>query len=313
MSRRCVITGGAGFVGSALTRRLLSDGWQVVVLDNFCTGRAHNLDGVAGPLELLDLDVSRPFDVTGPVDAVLHFASPASPPDYIQRAIATLLVNSSGTQHALELAERKGARMLMASTSEIYGDPLVHPQIESYWGNVNPIGPRSVYDEGKRFSEAMTMAWHRERGLDTRIIRIFNTYGPRMRIDDGRVVPNFFAQALRGEPITIYGSGGQTRSFCYVDDLADGVVRVLEHGDAMPYNLGNPQEHTILEFARAVQALVPGTQIVQRPLPTDDPQRRQPDISRVRGELGWEPRTSLGEGLALTLEDFVRRLAAAAT
>ncbi|MEY3014534.1 MAG: hypothetical protein RIT45_3269 [Pseudomonadota bacterium] len=308
MQRRVVIAGGAGFVGSALVRRFLADGWQVVSLDDHCTGRAHNLEGVQGPLEQVQADVSLPLDVQGPVDAVLHFASPASPPDYLARPVHTLRAGSLGTYNLLELAERKGARFLLASTSEVYGDPLVHPQVESYWGNVNPIGPRSVYDEAKRFSEAATMAWHRERGLDTRIIRIFNTYGPRMRPDDGRVVPNFACQALRGEKLTIYGDGSQTRSFCYIDDLVDGIVRVLEQGDAMPYNLGNPDEHTVNEFAQIIADLVGGVEISREPLPTDDPKRRRPDITRARTELGWSPTTSLRDGLHATLADFRRQL-----
>ncbi len=308
MQRRVVIAGGAGFVGSALVRRFLADGWQVVSLDDLCTGRAHNLEGVPGPLEQVQADVSMPLDVQGPVDAVLHFASPASPPDYLARPVHTLRAGSLGTYNLLDLAERKGARFLLASTSEVYGDPLVHPQVESYWGNVNPIGPRSVYDEAKRFSEAATMAWHRERGLDTRIIRIFNTYGPRMRPDDGRVVPNFACQALRGEKLTIYGDGSQTRSFCYIDDLVEGIVRVLEHGDALPYNLGNPDEHTVNEFAQIIADLVGGVEISREPLPTDDPKRRRPDITRARTELGWSPTTSLRDGLHATLADFRRQL-----
>ncbi len=304
MTRRCLITGGAGFVGANLCRRMLADGWEVVVADNLSTGRADNLDTLQGTLEIIEANVSDGLDVDGPIDAVLHFASPASPPDYLQRAIATLRVNSLGTMNALQLAERKGARFLLASTSEIYGDPLQHPQDEGYWGNVNPIGPRSVYDEGKRFGEAATMAWHRERGLDTRIIRIFNTYGPYMRADDGRVVPNFVTQALRGEPVTIYGDGSQSRSFCYVDDLVDGVVRVLEHGDAMPYNLGNPHEYTVAAFAGLIRDLIPGTTIRWLPLPVDDPKRRQPDIGRASRQLGWAPQTGLADGLARTVAYF---------
>jgi dTDP-glucose 4,6-dehydratase len=306
--RTVVITGGAGFVGSALVRRFLGDGWAVVALDDYCTGRAANIEGLGPALTLMQADVSVPFDIEGPVDAVLHFASPASPPDYLARPVHTLRAGSLGTYNALELAERKGARFLMASTSEIYGDPLVHPQVESYWGNVNPIGPRSVYDEAKRFSEAATMAWHRERGLDTRIIRIFNTYGPRMRPDDGRVVPNFACQALRHEPLTVYGDGLQTRSFCFVDDLVEGIMRVLEHGDAMPFNLGNPTEHTVLELVEILSELLGGVEVVRRDLPTDDPKRRNPDISRARDVLGWTPTTTLRVGLAETLDDFRRQL-----
>jgi dTDP-glucose 4,6-dehydratase len=304
MQRRVVITGGAGFLGSALVRRFLADGWAVVAVDDLCTGRAANLDGVTGPLERIDQDVSVALDVAGPVDAVLHFASPASPPDYLARAVHTLRVGSLGTMRALQLAEDRGARFLMASTSEIYGDPEVHPQVEDYWGNVNPIGPRSVYDEAKRFSEALTMGWHRERGLDTRIIRIFNTYGPRMRPDDGRIVPNFVCQALRGEALTLYGDGSQTRSFCFVDDLVEGIVRVLEHGDALPYNLGNPTEHTVSEFAELIRELIGQVEIVRLPLPEDDPKRRCPDISRARDQLGWQPTTPLREGLAETIDYF---------
>ena len=302
--RRCVITGGAGFVGANLCRRMIEDGWDVVVVDDLSTGRANNLAEIRGALRVLSRNVSEGIDIDGPVNAVLHFASPASPPDYLQRAIATLRVNSVGTMNALDLADRKGARFLLASTSEVYGDPLQHPQDESYWGNVNPVGPRSVYDEGKRFGEAATMAWHRERGLDTRIIRIFNTYGPYMRVDDGRVVPNFLTQALRGEPLTIYGDGSQSRSFCYVDDLVDGVVRVLGHGDALPYNLGNPVEHTVAEFAAVISELVPGTTIQWLPLPVDDPRRRQPDITRARQHLGWRPATPLVDGIARTVSYF---------
>ena len=309
-SGRAVITGGAGFVGSRLVKRLHELGWHVVVLDDLCTGDRRNLaELVDSPrLDFVQTNVSDHLVVDGPVELVLHFASPASPPDYLKRPIETLRVGSVGTMNALGLAEKSGARFLMASTSEIYGDPLEHPQRESYWGNVNSIGPRSVYDEAKRFSEAATMAWHRHRGVDTRIIRIFNTYGPGMQVADGRVVPNFICQALRGEALTVYGDGSQTRAFCYVDDLVDGILAVLERGDANPYNLGSPYEFTIGQFAELVHELVGGLPVVYQPLPTDDPKRRQPDITRAENELGWSPKVPIREGLVPTIAYFKERL-----
>ncbi|MSP92072.1 MAG: SDR family oxidoreductase [Myxococcales bacterium] len=312
MARRAVVTGGAGFIGSSLCERLVADGWQVLALDNFCTGRRLNLASLEGhpAFELRSHDVCDPIDIDGPVDAVLHFASPASPFDYLTLPVETLRVGSVATMHLLELARRKGARFLIASTSEIYGDPLEHPQRENYFGNVNSIGPRSVYDEAKRFAEAATMAWHRKHGVDTRIIRIFNTYGPRMKAGDGRVVPAFLSQALRGEALTVFGDGSQTRSFCFVDDLVDGVVRVLERGDAQPYNLGNPAEFTMLELVREIEKLMGTVQCVHMPLPIDDPTRRKPDIARAIGELGWSPLVPLSVGLRRTADGFRTRMAA---
>jgi dTDP-glucose 4,6-dehydratase len=308
-SKRVVITGGAGFVGASLCERFVADGWQVVALDNLCTGRtsniAHLLDNPA--FQLRNQDVSEPFTVEGDVHAVLHFASPASPFDYLALPIETLKVGSYGTINALDLAQSKGAKFLLASTSEIYGDPLEHPQRESYLGNVSSIGPRSVYDEAKRFAEAATMAYRRTHGVDTRIIRIFNTYGPRIKANDGRVVPAFLAQALRGEALTVFGDGSQTRSFCYVDDLVEGIVRVLERGDHMPYNLGNPVEFTILELMHEIEALLGPVTIVHKPLPVDDPTRRKPDITRAIEDLDWSPQVPLREGLERTVAEFQRR------
>jgi dTDP-glucose 4,6-dehydratase len=304
-----VVTGGAGFLGSALCDRFVADGWRVVAVDNFCTGAAANVAHLADDprFELIEANVSDGFDVAGSVDAVLHFASPASPKEYQRLAIETLRVGSVGTMAALQLADRKGARFLMASTSEIYGDPLVHPQTESYWGNVNTLGPRSMYDEAKRFSEAATMTWRDKRGVDTRIVRIFNTYGPRMAHDDGRVVPNFVCQALRGQPLTVYGDGSQTRSFCYVTDTVDGIMRVLLQGDHMPYNVGNPAEHTIEQFAKTVAELAGGTEVTLEPLPGDDPKRRKPDITRI-SSLGWQPQVPLADGLQATVDYFRSKL-----
>lgn len=312
MPGRVVITGGAGFVGASLCERFVADGWQVVALDNLCTGRLSNIAHLQGhpSFELRILDVSEPFSIEGEVDAVLHFASPASPFDYLALPIETLKVGSYGTIHALDLALGKGAKFLLASTSEIYGDPLEHPQRESYLGNVSSIGPRSVYDEAKRFAEAATMAYRRTYAVDTRIIRIFNTYGPRIKANDGRVVPAFLAQALRGEAFTVFGDGSQTRSFCYVDDLVAGIVRVLERGDHMPYNLGNPVEFTILELIQEIEALLGAQNVVHKPLPVDDPTRRKPDISRAIEDLDWSPTVPLREGLQRTVEAFRRRLAA---
>ena len=302
---RLVVTGAAGFLGSHLCDRLLALGHTVVGIDNFLTGNAANvahLQGHAG-FELVRQDVTKFINVPGSLDGVLHFASPASPIDYLEHPIPTLKVGALGTHNTLGLAKAKGARFLLASTSEVYGDPLVHPQPESYWGNVNPVGPRGVYDEAKRFAEAMTMAYHRYHGLDTRIVRIFNTYGPRMRPNDGRVVSNFIVQALRGEPLTVYGDGSQTRSFCYVDDLIDGILRMFERGTAEPTNLGNPHEFTVRQLAERVLALTGSrSSLVERPLPEDDPRVRRPDIARARTMLDWEPRVSLDEGLGRTIE-----------
>ena len=304
---RIVITGGAGFIGSHLCDRLWDDGHDIVCVDNFITGSAGNVEHlVTRPrFKLVEHDVSQPLFVDGAVDAVLHFASPASPIDYLKYPIQTLKVGSLGTHNTLGLAKAKNARFLLASTSEIYGDPEVHPQHEDYWGNVNPIGIRGVYDEAKRFSEAMVMAYHRSHGVDTRIVRIFNTYGPRMRLDDGRALPNFMGQALRGEPLTVYGDGSQTRSFCYVSDLVDGIVRLLHADYHEPVNLGNPNEVTILEFAKEIIALAGNqTTITFEPLPQDDPKIRRPDIRRAREILGWQPRVDRQEGLRQTLEYF---------
>jgi len=282
-------------------------------MDNFLTGNSANVAHLRShpDFQLVLHDVTNFIELQGPLDAVLHFASPASPVDYLEHPIPTLKVGSLGTHKALGLAKAKGARFLLASTSEVYGDPLVHPQPESYWGNVNPVGPRGVYDEAKRFAEALTMAYHRYHGLDTRIVRIFNTYGPRMRPHDGRVVSNFIVQALHGEPLTVYGDGSQTRSFCYVDDLVTGIVLLFERGDADPTNLGNPHEFTVRDLAALVLKLTGSrSEIVERPLPVDDPRVRQPDIGRVRGTLGWEPKVGLEEGLRRTI-DYFRRLTAA--
>jgi dTDP-glucose 4,6-dehydratase len=304
---RTVITGGAGFLGSHLCERALAEGHEVVCVDNLLTGRLENIkpflnrDG----FEFLQHDVSKPFEIEGPVDFILHFASPASPIDYLELPIQTLKVGSLGTHNGLGLAKAKGARFLLASTSEVYGDPQVHPQKETYWGNVNPVGPRGVYDEAKRFAEAITMAYHRYHGLDVRIVRIFNTYGPRMRVRDGRVVPAFVQQALTGEPMTVFGEGKQTRSFCYVDDLIDGIWRLLMSDLRVPCNIGNPHEMTILEFAETIKAAVGSSSpIVFKPLPVDDPQTRQPDITQAREKLGWEPKVALAEGLRSTIAYF---------
>jgi dTDP-glucose 4,6-dehydratase len=304
---RVVITGAAGFLGSHLTDRFLAEGHEVVGVDNLITGDAVNLAHLEAEKRFTFSrhDVSRGLSVDGPLDGVLHLASPASPIDYLEHPIATLDVGSLGTRNALELARANRARFFMASTSEVYGDPLEHPQRETYWGNVNPVGPRSVYDEAKRFSEALTMAYHREHGLDTRIVRIFNTYGPRMRARDGRVVSNFIVQALAGEPLTIYGQGSQSRSFCYVSDEVDGIYRLFMHGDAQPTNIGNPDEFTVRELASLVLELTGSTsKLVFRPLPTDDPKVRRPDITRARERLGWVPRVPLREGLKRTIDWF---------
>jgi dTDP-glucose 4,6-dehydratase len=304
---RIIVSGAAGFIGSHFCDLLLACGHTVAALDNFLTGSRFNLKHLEGEarFRLLDQDITRPFSIDGPLDCVVNMASPASPKDYLTWPIETLEVGSIGTQHMLDLALQKGARFLLASTSECYGDPLEHPQAESYWGHVNPVGPRSCYDESKRFAEAITMAYHRKFGLRTNIVRIFNTYGPRMKLDDGRVVPSFLDQALRGENITVFGDGTQTRSFCYVSDLVDGIYRLMLAEERYPVNLGNPAEMTILEFAQHIQRMT-GTRssIVFRPLPEDDPRQRRPDISKARTLLGWEPKVSLNEGLKPTIDYF---------
>ena len=304
---RILVTGAAGFLGSHLCDRLLADGHRVIGMDNYITGTPANLAHLAhhAAFQFVRHDVTTFIEVDGPLDGVMHFASPASPVDYLELPIQTLKVGSLGTHKALGLARAKRSRFLLASTSEVYGDPLVHPQPESYWGNVNPVGPRGVYDEAKRFAEAMTMAYHRFHGIDTRIVRVFNTFGPRMRPHDGRVVSNFIMQALRGEPVTIYGDGSQTRSFCYVDDLVDGIVRLFERGTPDPTNIGNPGEFTVRQLADRVLALTGSkSPVVQRPLPVDDPRVRQPDITRAQQLLGWEPKIPLDDGLTRTIAYF---------
>ena len=306
---RVLITGAAGFLGSHLTDRFLADGHTVVGLDNFVTGHADNIAHLIGHerFRFIRHDISTFTYVDGPLDGVLHFASPASPVDYLELPIQTLKVGSLGTHNALGVAKAKGARFFIASTSEVYGDPLVHPQTEEYWGNVNPVGPRGVYDEAKRFAEAITMAYHTYHGLDTRIVRIFNTYGPRMRPRDGRVVSNFIVQALTGEPLTVYGDGSQTRSFCYVSDEVEGLYQLFMKGDHNPTNIGNPDEYTVRQLAELVVELT-GTKakIVYEPLPADDPKVRKPDITRARRMLGWEPSVNVRDGLARTIEYFGR-------
>ncbi|MCL4176333.1 MAG: SDR family oxidoreductase [Verrucomicrobia bacterium] len=300
-----VVTGAAGFLGSHLVDLLLARGHRVIGIDNFVTGSVDNIAHLSGrsDFRFIQQDVTEFLYLEGRVDCVWHFASPASPVDYRELPIQTLKVGSLGTHKALGLARHKGARFLLASTSEVYGDPLVHPQPESYWGNVNPIGPRGCYDEAKRFAEALTMAYHHEHGIETRIVRIFNTYGPRMRLNDGRVVPEFVSQALRHRPLTVFGDGSQTRSFCYCSDLVEGIHRLMERGDALPVNLGNPREMTILEFAREIVRVTGSrSRIVHRPLPKDDPRQRQPDITRARALLRWEPRVTLTDGLRRTIE-----------
>ena len=304
---RVLVTGGAGFLGSHLCDRLLAEGHDVIAMDNLLTGNARNIAHLADEkrFRFVRHDVSQFIFVDGPLDAVLHFASPASPIDYLELPIQTLKVGSLGTHKALGLAKEKNARFLLASTSEVYGDPLVHPQPESYWGNVNPIGPRGVYDEAKRFAESMTMAYHRAHGVDTRIVRIFNTFGPRMRPRDGRVVPALISQALAGAPMTVFGDGSQTRSFCYVSDLVDGIYRLLLSSEADPVNIGNPVELSVLKFAERIRALTGSrSEIVFKPLPVDDPKVRQPDITRAREKLGWAPRVDLEEGLRRTIDYF---------
>jgi dTDP-glucose 4,6-dehydratase len=307
---RIVVTGGAGFIGSHLSDRCLAEGHEVVAVDNFVTGDRANVAHIDSPrFELIEQNISDGLDVEGPVDFIFNMASPASPVDYMLHPIETLRVGSVGTQNALELARRKGAGLLTASTSEVYGDPLVHPQEESYWGNVNSIGPRSCYDEAKRFSEAMVMAYHRTYGIDTRIVRIFNTYGPRMQLNDGRIVPNFLKQAILGEPLTVYGDGSQTRSFCYVTDLVDGLYRLMKSGEHMPVNIGNPTEFTVKEFGDLILGFLKSdTTISYEPLPQDDPRQRKPDITRARTLLGWEPKVGLEEGIALTATYFREKL-----
>jgi len=304
---RVLITGAAGFLGSHLTDRFLRDGHEVVGLDNFLTGSPDNLAHLSGNdrFQFIHHNIYTPTFVAGQLQGVLHFASPASPVDYLEHPIPTLKVGALGTHNALGIAKAKNARFMLASTSEVYGDPLIHPQPESYWGNVNPVGPRGVYDEAKRFAEALTMAYHRFHGLDTRIVRIFNTYGPRMRPSDGRVVSNFIVQALKGNPLTLYGDGSQTRSFCYVEDEVEGLYRLFMHGDANPTNIGNPIEFTVRQLAEMVLEVTgSSSQIEERPLPEDDPKVRQPDITRAREMLDWEPRVELREGLERTIAYF---------
>jgi dTDP-glucose 4,6-dehydratase len=309
--RRVVITGGAGFLGSHLCDRFVAEGYEVVCIDNLLTGSVDNIAHLLGHrrFRFVHYDVTNYLYVEGELFAVLHFASPASPKDYQMHPIHTLKVGSLGTHKALGLAKAKGARFLLASTSEVYGDPLVHPQPEEYWGNVNPIGVRGVYDEAKRFAEAMTMAYHRYHGLQTRIARIFNTYGPRMRMDDGRAIPTFIVQALRGEPLTVYGDGRQTRSVCYVDDMVEGLYRLLLSEVVEPVNLGNPDEVSVLQLAEEIRQLVgANSPIVFEPLPQDDPRVRRPDIRRAQELLGWEPTVERREGLLRTIADFRKRL-----
>ena len=308
MKKRVLITGAAGFLGSHLCDRFIAEGFHVIGMDNLITGDLENISHLM-PLENFEFyhhDVSKFVHVPGKLDYILHFASPASPIDYLQIPIQTLKVGSLGTHNLLGLAKEKKARFIIASTSEVYGDPLVHPQTEEYWGNVNPIGPRGVYDEAKRFQEAITMAYHTYHGLETRIVRIFNTYGPRMRVNDGRVLPAFFAQAIRGEGLTIFGDGSQTRSFCYVDDLVEGIYRLLMSDYAMPVNIGNPQEMTMNEFADEILELVGNPKAFKdyRPLPQDDPKQRKPDITKAKEILGWEPKVDRAEGLKRTFEYF---------
>ena len=308
--QRALVTGGAGFLGSHLCDRLLAEGFEVVCMDNLITGSLANIEHLFGRdgFIFVDHDVTNFIHVPGRLDVVLHFASPASPIDYLKLPIQTLKVGSLGTHKALGLAKSKNARFLLASTSECYGDPLVHPQPESYWGNVNPVGPRGVYDEAKRFAEAITMAYHRHHGLDTRIVRIFNTYGPRMRAGDGRVAPAFICQALAGEPLTVFGDGSQTRSFCYVDDLIEGIWRLLNSDHVEPVNIGNPSEMTVLQFAHEIIRLTgSASELVFRDLPVNDPKVRQPDISLARTILDWEPTVALEDGLATTIEFFADR------
>jgi len=309
---RAVVTGGAGFLGSHLCDRLLAVGWEVLALDNLITGDEDNLGhlGRNPKFRFERKDVTESIRIEGEVGYVFHLASPASPPDYLRFPVETLKVGSIATMNTLELAEVKGAKFLLASTSECYGDPDVSPQSESYWGRVNPVGPRSVYDEAKRFAEAITMAYHRHHGLDTHIVRIFNTYGPRMRLNDGRALPNFVFQALSGQPLTVYGDGKQTRSFCYVSDLIEGIYRLSQSDEHFPTNIGNPAELTIYEFAERIRSYFPNAlPIVHEPLPEDDPKQRRPDITKAQRLLGWEPKVSLEEGLKYTLDYFKEKFA----
>ncbi len=313
---RAVITGGAGFLGSHLCDRLIEEGWDVLAVDNLVTGEESNVFHLLSHanFRIARADVTRYIEVPGPVDYILHFASPASPVDYLKLPIPTLKVGALGTHNGLGLALAKRAKFLLASTSECYGDPEISPQHEEYWGHVNAIGPRGVYDEAKRYAEAMTMAYHRFHGVDTRIARIFNTYGPRMRLNDGRALPNFVHQALTGEPLTVYGDGRQTRSFCYVSDLVEGIYRLMQSEEHLPVNIGNPQEITILEFAERIRAHFPGAPpLIFKPLPQDDPKRRCPDITKARRLLNWEPKVGLDEGLRLTLDYFRKQFAAKVT
>jgi dTDP-glucose 4,6-dehydratase len=307
-----VVTGGAGFLGSHLCERLLKEGHHVIALDNLITGSTRNIEHLAGHerFQFIRMNVTEYIFVPGDVDFIFHFASPASPIDYLELPIPTLKVGALGTHNTLGLAKAKGAKFLLASTSETYGDPLVHPQKEDYWGNVNPIGPRGVYDEAKRFAEAITMAYHRYHGVDTKIVRIFNTYGPRMRLRDGRVVPAFIGQALTGQPLTIFGDGSQTRSFCYVSDLIDGIYRLSQSNFHEPVNIGNPREMTIRQFAEEIIRIT-GTESKMdfKPLPVDDPKVRQPDITRAREVLGWEPRVDFDEGIRKTIDYFRGQIA----
>jgi dTDP-glucose 4,6-dehydratase len=309
---RVLITGGAGFLGSHLADRLLAEGHRVIAMDNLITGHTRNIEHLAGRDDFLYIkhDVTNYIYVEGPLDAVLHFASPASPIDYLQLPIQTLKVGALGTHKALGLAKEKGAKFLLASTSEVYGDPLVHPQVETYAGNVDPIGPRGVYDEAKRFAEAMTMAYHRYHGVDTRIVRIFNSYGPRMRLNDGRVVPNFVPQAIAGQPLTVYGDGSQTRSFTYVSDLIDGIYRLLLSNEHGPVNIGNPREMTVLEFAQLINRITGNKAgiIFEDKRIQGDPQTRRPDISKAKRLLGWEPKVPVEEGLTYTIDYFRKAL-----
>ncbi|BDI31232.1 epimerase [Capsulimonas corticalis] len=309
---RAIITGGAGFLGSHLSDRLLAEGYDVVAVDNLITGNTDNIAHLASNphFQFIEQDIIQPYTVDGPVDAIYHFASPASPVDYLELPLETLLVGSVGTHNTLELAKAKGARFLVASTSEVYGDPTVHPQTEEYWGNVNPNGTRAVYDEAKRYAEAVTFAYRRLYNLDAKIVRIFNTYGPRMRVKDGRVVPAFISQALRGEPLTVFGSGTQTRSFCFVSDLIDGIYKLSVSDQSGPINVGNPTERTMIQFAHEIlKATGSKSEITYLPLPTaDDPKQRNPDITKARTLLGWEPKVSLEEGLGSTIEYFRTKL-----